>query len=310
VSSIDEIPYSETVYVVGVSWRENFSYLNVLLGDQKERLYVPAAGLRMSFKVEQEKPQRCLGYTRRSHQDITYVACKNAPESGRLCGSCNKSDRIQSANLHQAHRREMALMEPSIKQYLEHPHRLYVAIFRDGSAKVGTTRGANGGQRLVEQGAWFAHYIALATNGFEIRELEDLLTDAIGLKQAVNSTRKVMGHMQPLEDEILQIKLSDIQSAAHDVLDVRWSDTVTPLNVGWSNPASALTTWTRTAKYPLPLDAGTHDFEIDSMIGRLAGMNRLGFPQTLIADLYPLFGQPLQFGDYEADGISIQEALF
>tara|TARA_B110000438_G_scaffold151684_1_gene145731 strand:- start:2091 stop:3023 length:933 start_codon:yes stop_codon:yes gene_type:complete len=310
VPSIHEIAYSETVYVVGVSWRDNLSYLNVVLGDQTERLYVPATGLPMSFKVNQQKPRRCLGYTQRSHRDITYVACKNAPESGRLCGSCNKSDRIQSANLHQAHRREMALMEPAIKKYLEHPHRLYLAIFRDGSTKVGTTRGANGGQRLVEQGAWFARYVALASDGFEIRELEDLLTDVIGLKQAVNSTRKVMGHMQPLEDEILQIKLSEIQSASNDALDLRWSDTVTPLNVSWSNPASGLMAWTRTAKYPLPLDAGTHNFEIDSMIGRLAGINRLGFPQTLIADLYPLFGQPLQFGDYEADGISIQEALF
>jgi hypothetical protein len=310
VSSADKILYSETVYVVGVSWRENFSYLNVVLGDQTERHYVPAAGLHMSFKVDQQKARRCLGYAQRSHEDITYVACKNVPELGRLCASCNKSDKIQSANLHQAHRRDMALMEPKIKQYLEHPHRLYLAIFRDGSTKVGTTRGANGGQRLIEQGAWFAHYVALANNGFEIRELEDLLTASIGLKQAVNSTRKVMGHMQPLEDEILRSKLSEIQSASNDVLDERWSDSVSQLNVSWSNPATELTTWTRTAKYPSPLDAGTHDFEIDSMIGRLAGISMLGFPQTLIADLYSLFGQPLQFGDYEADGISIQEALF
>jgi hypothetical protein len=204
----------------------------------------------------------------------------------------------------------MALMEPSIKQYLEHPHRLYLAIFRDGSIKVGTTRGANGGQRLIEQGAWFAHYVAIANNGFEIRELEDLLTDVIGLKQAVNSTRKVIGHMQPLEDKVLRSKLSEIQSASNEVLDERWSDSVTPLNVSWSNPAAAITTWIRPAKYPSPLDSGTHDFEIDSMIGRLAGINMRGFPQTLIADLSPLFGQPLQFGDYEADEISIQEALF
>lgn len=310
MSSTGTIVYNETVYVVGVSWRENLSYLNVVLGDQKERLFVPAAGLPMSFKVDQQKARRCLGYTQRSHDDIMYMACKNVPELGRLCASCNKSDRIQSANLHQAHRRHMALMEPSIKQYLEHPHRLYLAIFRDGSIKVGTTRGANGGQRLIEQGAWFAHYVAIANNGFEIRELEDLLTDVIGLKQAVNSTRKVIGHIQPLEDKVLRSKLSEIQSASNEVLDERWSDSVTPLNVSWSNPAAAITTWIRPAKYPSPLDSGTHDFEIDSMIGRLAGINMRGFPQTLIADLSPLFGQPLQFGDYEADEISIQEALF
>lgn len=103
MSSADKILYSETVYVVGVSWRENFSYLNVVLGDQTERHYVPAAGLHMSFKVDQQKARRCLGYAQRSHEDITYVACKNVPELGRLCASCSKSDKIQSANLHQAH---------------------------------------------------------------------------------------------------------------------------------------------------------------------------------------------------------------
>ena len=44
--------------------------------------------------------------------------------------------------------------------YLSHPHRLYLAAFRDGSIKVGTTRGSSGHTRLIEQGAWLAAYVA------------------------------------------------------------------------------------------------------------------------------------------------------
>ena len=121
--------------------------------------------LELRFRVAAGRERHCVGTVDRSKDGSTRVQCDSPAASARQCDRCQTKENIAAANMHQAHRRGRDAIGKAMAAYLTHPHRLYVAIFRDGSTKVGTTRGLSGGNRLVEQGAWYARYVAQADDG-------------------------------------------------------------------------------------------------------------------------------------------------
>ena len=195
-------------------------------------------------------------------------------------------------------------------EYLTHPHRLYLAIFRDGSLKVGTTRGSSGGNRLVEQGAWYARYLAQVDDGFMVRELEDLATEELGINQAVDTRKKFAGHLEPLSNQELIDRLERLSNETEGLISKEIGTRGVLLGERWSNPRTEDPMWSDLIAYPAAINQGAHEFTIQSMVGRLAGCNRQGFEENFLLDLQPLVAQPLENGNFEVDELVMQESLF
>lgn len=270
---------------------------------------VPLVGKRLCYRVA-DAPLACLGHTVRTADGREYVECPNPVEKGRLCERCRAAENVAAASLHQAHRIGRGAVDARTAAHLEQPHRLYLAGFRDGSVKVGTTAGRSGGVRLAEQGAWVARYVALAADGFAVRELEDLVTEKLGIAQAVSVSRKVAGMVTPHRDEDLE---ADLTSRALDVgglIDALGDTRFEFSSEAWRNPAASDPEWDDVVRYPLGLDSGSHDLMVRGVVGRVILAERPGSSESFVADLGPLFGIPIEFGSFEPDEVSVQGALF
>ncbi|MBS2966567.1 DUF2797 domain-containing protein [Actinocrinis puniceicyclus] len=93
----------------------------------------------------------CCGYFDLSTQPPAHVTCQRRRliPRGSQCTACRVAEGFSSA--HRAHL--AAALPPHVRVYLDQPHWLYLAIFADGSCKVGTAAESRYKSRLAEQGA-------------------------------------------------------------------------------------------------------------------------------------------------------------
>ena len=297
-------------YLTAINWHAEEPFLQFRVQGQESSQLMSANELELRFRVAAGRDRQCIGTVDRSEDGSTSVQCDSPAVSARQCERCQTKDNIAAANMHQAHRRGRDAIGKAMAAYLTHPHRLYVAIFRDGSTKVGTTRGVSGGNRLVEQGAWYASYLAQADDGFFVRELEDSITEKLGIRQAVDTRKKFAGHLQPLLDQELENQLTQLANEIQKVLTKEIGAKGSLLDDQWSNPRIEDQAWTDLVSYPTVINQGAHEFTIKSMVGRLATCNRTGFTENFLLDLQPLLTHPLETGDFEIDEFIMQNSLF
>lgn len=271
---------------------------------------VDLVGAHLRYRVAPGGSAQCLGHTARSKDGAEYVDCSRPPHEGRQCERCRTIDNVMAASMHQSHKLGRGAVDGRIAAHLDQPHRLYVAVFRDGSIKVGTTAGATGGHRLVEQGAWLARYAAVAQDGFVVRELEDLVTETLGVQQAVTVQRKLAGLVTPRSDADLDGQLAEVAGRVVALVELMADPRIEPAAQDWSNPAVDSPVWRRVVRYPSALDQGAHDLTIVGAVGRVVAVTRPGFDETFAADLGPLFGVEIELGEHEPDEVALQTALF
>ena len=297
-------------YLTAINWHAEEPFLRFRVQGQESSQLMSANELELRFRVAAGRDRQCIGTVDRSEDGSTSVQCDSPAVSARQCERCQTKDNIAAANMHQAHRRGRDAIGKAMAAYLTHPHRLYVAIFRDGSTKVGTTRGLSGGNRLVEQGAWYASNLAQTDDGFFVRDLEDSITEKLGISQAVDTRKKFAGHLQPLPDQELENQLTQLANEIQKFLSKEIGAKGSLLDDQWSNPRIEDQAWTNLVSYPTVINQGAHEFTIKSMVGRLAACNRTGFIENFLLDLQPLLTHPLEIGDFEIDDFIMQDSLF
>lgn len=312
----------KTRTLLGVVWRESEPYIRVRDDEASVSEVLPAAGVRLNYRIVGEPLRRCIGHvpfrvTAHTSPNSTYHDCLRPPQPGsRTCVRCGIVEATFASNLHHAHTRGSAELDPAVMEHLQQPNRLYLAGFRDGSIKVGTSTLSRTQKRLEEQGAWMALLVAETTNGIAVRSLEDLVTEVWSLPQAVNARRKISGLIDPLPDSELDVRL---RTAARDVarlMERTPDDRVEPLAVGddpglaWRHPMADHPAVANVLAYPLTLTSGNHDLEVITAIGRALLVRRSSGDDVFAIDPAPLFGLELDMGDYGSDEIAIQDSLF
>ena len=298
------------LYLAAVQWQDEEPSLEFRVEGSELPEFKRVNELDLRFRVIADRPRRCVGTVERSKDGTSSVPCGLPAVSLRQCEKCQTKDNIAAANMHQAHRRGPEAISKPMAAYLTHPHRLYAAIFRDGSTKVGTTRGSSGGNRLVEQGAWYAKYLAQVDDGFMVRELEDLVTEELGINQAVDTRKKFAGHLEPLSNQELIDRLDQLSNETEGLISKEIGTRGALLGERWSNPRTEDPMWSDLVAYPAAISQGAHEFTIQSMVGRLAGCNRQGFEENFLLDLQPLLAHPIETGDFEIDEFIMQDSLF
>jgi len=300
----------ETVVITGVVWTNGAPKLRVRRNGRPSEL-VPLAGLTLQYSTGPDAPRRCIGHKPFRQTGVAWEDCDRTPlHDGRTCDRCAASDATFASQLHHAHNRGAGELDAAVRTHLEQPNNLYLAAFRDGSIKVGTSTAPRLQTRLVEQGAWVAQVVATTTDGFAVRSLEDRVTVDLGLPQSVSVRRKLAGLIQPVSDDRLRTELSQWTTTVHELITRHGDDRVDATSTGWVSPVSTDPVWHRVHAYPLKLQSGNHDIEFVTASGRIAVIARPGSSDRFVADVRALFGIELTLAEVVPDELAVQDSLF
>ncbi len=268
----------------------------------------------------------CLGHVKvHGPADSTHVPCPSTAraERGRQCGRCFARD--DSRLIHDFHRG--GNVPPGLREYLMQPHWLYIATFAGGSTKVGTASGPRKWNRLAEQGAVHASYVAHAQDGRVVRLLEDLVTSQLGIVQQVRRAAKAASLLDPRP--AVELSMINKQAAARvrELLETVQLPGFTIVEEQWQRPAFAnavcggstaeapLFGAPRRHAYPQGFDGGGHGLLIESLSGAVA-LARLpdagggSVDGQFVADLGELKGRRIEFGPHTTEVPALQDALF
>lgn len=228
-------------------------------------------------------------------------------DPGGQCATCLERDDFRFA--HHAH--DGGHVPAALTAYLDQPHLLYVATFAHAARKIGTAAAPRRVSRLDEQGPMHATYLVRARDGRAVRVLEDAVSRAIGLAQAVRGPAKLAALIDPDPSRT---------RAAHDAAVNRALAALTALGLSpepeeWAPPAcgAELRSPRRGERlaYPHDLREGEHGFQVDSCSGSHA-LVRLAPDDDAryVLDLSALKGRRVLIGSYTSPAMPLQGSLF
>ncbi|MEL6892568.1 MAG: DUF2797 domain-containing protein, partial [Actinomycetota bacterium] len=246
--------------VLGSEWGPQGCQLRIRRPGNTSEL-IEAVGLELNYRADPSDPRHCVGHHSSTRNEGRYVDCHNRPQAGeKTCVSCAVADAEFASDLHHAHTRPADEIHESVRHHLQQTNILYLAAFRDGSIKVGTSTRTRRQTRLLEQGAWRAVEVAEVGDGFAVRRLEDVVTNRLGLPQAVATTRKLRGMVNPRSDVEVEEVLAGRTAEVHALLagpDGRAAaDGAIPTSIAWSSPEADDPRWDRPHPYPLAIETG------------------------------------------------------
>jgi hypothetical protein len=253
----------------------------------------------------------CLGHHRvhgPAHRDHVLCAGRLPSARGHQCERCFLADDFRL--MHDFHRD--GRVPPGLRSYLMQPHWLYVATFANGASKVGTASNLRKWQRLAEQGAVVARYIARAADGRIVRILEDLVTRDGGLPQQVRSAAKAGALADPAPAGFLKAHNAALAATARRVISRSGLDGFEVVDEAWARHglAERLCSASPRHAYPHSLADGPHGFTIRSVCGSFVLATLDDTDLEFVVDLGRLKGRRIELGDYSSEVPAVQEALF
>jgi hypothetical protein len=305
---------TDTRYLVhGVFWPAPPASCPVLRLQASDGIFREIAldgGTRLGFRLAAEG-KSCLGHYRvhgPAHRDHVLCAGQSTAARGNQCERCFVVDDFRL--MHDFHRG--GGVPPGLRSYLMQPHWLYVATFANGASKVGTASDPRKWQRLAEQGAVAASYVARAADGRVVRILEDLVTRDGGLPQQVRSAAKAAALATPAPASRLSAHNAALATTARYVISGAGEDGFEVVDERWSRPglAERLCSGTVRHAYPHALASGQHGFTIQSICGSFVLAALDGADLEFVVDLGQLKGHTIELGHYSSEVPAVQEALF
>ncbi|TVU65605.1 DUF2797 domain-containing protein [Paenarthrobacter nitroguajacolicus] len=304
--------------VHGVVWDSSSPALRMFSPDTEFSDIALAQGTALGLRVI--PGLWCLGHTKvHGPGNRTHVPCRSGSpaERGKQCGACFARD--DSRLMHDFHRG--GSVPTGLRAYLMQPHCLYVATFANGATKIGTASAQRKWNRLAEQGAVHASYVAHAEDGRVVRVLEDLVTRELGLVQQVRSAAKVAALVEPRAGVELAALNRQHAARVRELLGGLAMTGYALVEEEWDRPALADRLCMVRAEgglrhpYPAAFDGGGHGLRVHSLSGAIA---LAGLPDasgnevegSFVADLGALKGRRIEFGPHTTEIPALQDSLF
>ncbi|CAN7477579.1 DUF2797 domain-containing protein [Arthrobacter sp. LjRoot14] len=269
------------------------------------------AGSRLGFRVAAEG-KFCLGHHKvHGPADRDHVLCpaKAPAVRGSQCERCFVVD--DSRLIHDFHRG--GGVPPGLRAYLMQQHWLYVATFANGASKVGTASNLRKWNRLAEQGAVAARYIARTDDGRVVRILEDMLTRDAGLPQQVRSAAKAAALAAPAPAVELDALNRQLAGDARALLVRAGGEGFEVVDEQWVRPGLADRACAAAVRhaYPQDLGSGAHGFRIAALSGSVAVAALAGTELEFVVNLGQLKARSVELGEhYTSEVPAVQESLF
>lgn len=268
------------------------------------------SGTHLGFRVS-GAGKFCLGHHKvHSPSQRDHVLCPGgaAAVQGSQCDRCFVMD--DSRLIHDFHRG--GRVPAGLRAYLMQPHWLYVATFAGGATKVGTASDLRKWNRLAEQGAAVARYVARADDGRVVRVLEDMVTSAAGLPQQIRSAAKAAALTAPAPAVGLDARNRQLAAEVRSLLARSGVEGFSVVDEQWVRPAQAdpISSPGPRHAYPHDFSEGSHGFRITSLSGAYALAALEGSELEFIVSLGLLKGRKIELGDYSSEVPAVQESLF
>lgn len=298
-----------------LNWSGDSPTIRIRDDEAKTSTHIPLIGLGLNYRVAAESKAHCLGHRAFGAEGAVYIDCSRGPKpKAKKCVRCSISDAAFASNIHHAHKKDRSGIDRFYAAHLAKTNFLYLAGFRDGSIKIGTSTALRRETRLLEQGAWIAHIVAKAADGYVVREIEDHVTEFLHVSQSVSASRKLSGHLEPTADQDLEVRLGALAAKVRALAEALNDERLTSLEQEWSNPARS-TPARAVVAYPLDPRMGSHNLKIVEACGRIVFCERTGAdgtpdPEVFVFDVGLLFGLELQLGLFASDEASVQASLF
>ncbi|MGT2461638.1 DUF2797 domain-containing protein [Sinomonas atrocyanea] len=268
-------------------------------------------GLRLGWRVLDGRVH-CLGFTRvHSAETRTRVPCPDRAIAahGATCAACEQRD--DTRLIHAVHR--SGNVPAGLRDYLMQPHWLYLAVSAAGTPKVGTASRARRWNRLAEQGAAAAVYVAAAADGRVVRVLEDAVTAGVGIAQAISSAAKLAAFAHPLPAPCLAGLLGARAAEVTRLLgEVGGIGGFAVVRESWQPPAAGaglLSAALRSA-YPADPAVGDHALTLASVLGPFALGSAGPDGEAFVVHLGRLRGRVIELGPFESALPPRQTPLF
>lgn len=291
-----------------VLWENTQPFIQIYDHDSEKITLQSLIGYSLSYQVPTPSERVCVNYG-----DLLQAEkqnrCEKIVKSGKKCDNCIREDNIFASQFHSVHKKDRSSISQKILKRMQKENILYIAGFFDGSTKVGTSASNRIQTRLLEQGAIHAVLMAETPDGITVRLLEDLITEELGIGQAVSIGKKIDGLLKPLMRDALQKELKIISRKVKDCISTSGITDIKEITSTWDNEYSAETCWDTIQKYPISLSSGNHDLKVKSVVGRVAALSH-NSGMTLAADLNELLGITVESGKIAGDEISVQAQLF
>jgi hypothetical protein len=291
-----------------VLWENTQPFIQIYDHDSEKITMQSLIGYSLSYQVPTPSERVCVNYG-----DLLQAEkqnrCEKIVKSGKKCDNCIREDNIFASQFHSVHKKDRSSISQKILKRMQKENILYIAGFFDGSTKVGTSASNRIQTRLLEQGAIHAVLMAETPDGITVRLLEDLITEELGIGQAVSIGKKIDGLLKPLMRDALQKELKIISRKVKDCISTSGITDIKEITSTWDNEYSAETCWDTIQKYPISLSSGNHDLKVKSVVGRVAALSH-NSGMTLAADLNELLGITVESGKIAGDEISVQAQLF
>ncbi len=291
-----------------VLWENTQPFIQIYDHDSEKITMQSLIGYSLSYQVPTPSERVCVNYG-----DLLQAEkqnrCEKIVKSGKKCDNCIREDNIFASQFHSVHKKDRSSISQKILKRMQKENILYIAGFFDGSTKVGTSASNRIQTRLLEQGAIHAVLMAETPDGITVRLLEDLITEDLGIGQAVSIGKKIDGLLKPLMRDALQKELKIISRKVKDCISTSGITDITEITSTWDNEYSAETCWDTIQKYPISLSSGSHDLKVKSVVGRVAALSH-NSGMTLAADLNELLGITVESGKIAGEEISVQAQVF
>ncbi len=300
--------------LLSTTWSSGEPRVRVRTADATASTLEPLVGFRLAYRATAAR--LCVGHRPFRKPGVDYVDCLQQPVPGsKRCRSCIAVEAAFAANLHHAHRRDPSTLDAAVAEHLRQPNLLYLAGFADGSIKVGTTTETRAQQRLAEQGAWLAQIVAEAADGVVVRELEDRVTDELGVAQSVSMKRKLGGLVSPESDEVLNNAIGRMGDAVRRLVEYMGDPSLQSTNRPWEHPTRRDVAWQSPRPYPFRLSEGAHNLVVRQVCGRAVALARVGSASdasddVFVSDIGELFGVVIEPGTHDTPEIAVQDSLF
>lgn len=298
-----------------MNWSDGQPLVRVWDDGARTSHHVPLVGLQLNYRAPDPLRRRCLGHRAFGAGGAVFIDCERQPKpKAKKCVRCGIHDASFAANIHHAHTKDRSGTDKFVAEHLAKKNYLYLAGFRDGSIKVGTSTAHRREARLLEQGAWVAAVVAEANDGYVVREIEDHVTEFLQVSQSVSGSRKLSGHQDPVSDVELIAQLDGLAEKVRALADALADKRLTSVAETWSNPMR-LREHAAVVRYPLDPTVGAHDLEILDACGRIVFCSRTTVegardPEVFTFDLGTLFGVELELGAFAPDEATLQTSLF
>ena len=304
---VSDNPYKRITHLK-VLWENTQPFIQIYDHDSEKITTQSLIGYSLSYQVPTPSERVCVNYG-----DLLQAEkqnrCEKIVKSGKKCDNCIREDNIFASQFHSVHKKDRSSISQKILKRMQKENILYIAGFFDGSTKVGTSASNRIQTRLLEQGAIHAVLMAETPDGITVRLLEDLITEELGIGQAVSIGKKIDGLLKPLMRDALQKELKIISRKVKDCISTSGITEYKEITSTWDNEYSAETCWDTIQKYPISLSSGNHDLKVKSVVGRVAALSH-NSGMTLAADLNELLGITVESGKIAGDEISVQAQLF